>query len=126
MSFPLPLHSMPSRGLASPAWSLWGIPTGAARGQQLALALLRVAGACGIAHPSCMLFEHGGAVELRGVLGGDWLVADVFAHDRAVFALTTKALSPVRCARDLVNSATSSLFRSFVRPWVRNSEPLSE
>ena len=48
---------MPSPGRPGPAPSCWDLPTGAAAGQQFPLALLHVAGAFGIAHPPCLLFE---------------------------------------------------------------------
>ena len=64
-------------------------------------------------------------LQLGRMLGGNRFVPDVLAHHRTVFALH-QALSVVRCARDLVNSLTSSLFNSFSTRRLRNSEPLSE
>ena len=57
LSFPLPLPSLPSPGPPGPARSCGGLPTGAALGQQLSLALLHVPGAFGIAHPLRLLLE---------------------------------------------------------------------
>ena len=52
------------------------------------------------------------ALQLGGMLGGDRFVS-MCLRTTAPFLPSTKALSVLRCARDLVNSPTSSLFNSF-------------